>query len=383
MWDYSSKQRKYGVLHMRRRESLANAIILVILFFALFMSSLAANPFIGLLRSQEEPIFRRFLCRSFCDSSVDKSFAPQAWKNFSKDPNPQSPPSLLLLSLDWTRPKDPPMSLGHASLLANLHYHNVNAIPGSWAVNSPNFSPQQVTDFIMSRSNAGVDVALGVFVWNERAIQSILNDLKRYKFPGRIILGGPQVSYVKKGLEAFYPQADVFIRGYAEDALVKLVQMKQYDPVSPIKGVHYTGLPDLATTAMVDLESIPSPFLTGLISPQPFIRWETQRGCPFRCSFCQHREPNVTMKRRQFSLSRIMQEVEWIANNPIIQDIAVLDPTFNSCPNYLAIMDKLISERFSGKISLQCRIEMVTEDFLNKIGLAPRNRTGGLRKFSL
>ena len=275
------------------------------------------------------------------------------------------------------------MSLGHASLLANLHYHNVNAIPGSWAVNSPNFSPQQVTDFIMSRSNAGVDVALGAFVWNERAIQSILNDLKRYKFPGRIILGGPQVSYVKKGLEAFYPQADVFIRGYAEDALVKLVQMKQYDPVSPIKGVHYTGLPDLATTAMVDLESIPSPFLTGLISPQPFIRWETQRGCPFRCSFCQHREPNVTMKRRQFSLSRIMQEVEWIANNPIIQDIAVLDPTFNSGPNYLAIMDKLISERFSGKISLQCRIEMVTEDFLNKIGLAPRNRTGGLRKFSL
>lgn len=35
---------------------------------------------------------------------------------------------LLLPSLDWTRPKDPPMSLGHASILANLKKHQVPVV---------------------------------------------------------------------------------------------------------------------------------------------------------------------------------------------------------------------------------------------------------------
>lgn len=271
----------------------------------------------------------------------------------------------MLISLDWTRPRDPPLSLGHASILANANQHNIETIPGSWSVNNPDFNVQMVSDFIMKHASPTTDVAIGAFVWNENDVQSILRSLYAQNYPGRIIIGGPQISYLKSGLEKFYPQADIFIRGYAENAIVELMSSKSSYPV--INGVHYAGTPDKGASAMVNLDALPSPYLSGLIKPQNYIRLETQRGCPFKCAFCQHRESDITMKRRQFHLSRILQEIEWITQNTIIQDISVLDPTFNSGPNYLEILDKFISGKFSGKLSLQCRIEMVKKEFLDKI----------------
>lgn len=277
---------------------------------------------------------------------------------------------LILISTDWWRLKDPP-SLAQCSLLANLNKHNIPTIAKSWGVNTPNFSPRHVTDFIMEHANPYTDVALGAYVWNEKSTQAVLTDLKRMKFPGRIILGGPQVSYVKKNLEKYYPWTDIFIRGYAENALVKLLQSSE--PAPFIKGIHYANTPDLGLSAVAELDDLPSPFST-IIKPQKFIRWETQRGCPFHCSFCQHRESDITMKRRHFNLNRVLQEAQWITENKIIQDVAVLDPTFNSGPNYLNVLDKLIEGKFCGKLSLQCRIEMVKPEFLDRV--VELNKTG-------
>src|SRR5476649_629849 len=98
------------------------------------------------------------------------SFFPKIMRNARK---------LILPSLDWTRPKDPPLSLGHASILANLRKHNVSVIPGSWAVNDPKFTYQKTRDFILEHADDKTDVALGAFVWNEIATQKILSDLKK------------------------------------------------------------------------------------------------------------------------------------------------------------------------------------------------------------
>ncbi|KYQ93970.1 hypothetical protein DLAC_04861 [Tieghemostelium lacteum] len=283
-------------------------------------------------------------------------------KNFN-----QTNKKLILISQDWTRPKDPPLSLGHASILANLKSNNIDVLEASWSVNAPEFSPKHISDFIIKNTqNTQTDVALGAFIWNEKSTKSILSDLKKANFPGRIILGGPQVSYVKKGLEQFYPEVDIFIRGYAETALVDFLKTEAVSEIS-VKGIHKVGCSDLGISATAALEELPSPFLTGLIQPQRFIRWETQRGCPFRCAFCQHRESDISTKRRQFSLTRILQEAEWITKNPIIQDVAILDPIFNSGPHYLSILDQLLKGKFTGKLSLQCRLEMVKKEFLEKI----------------
>jgi len=272
---------------------------------------------------------------------------------------------LIIIALDWTRPKDPPSSLGHASIIANLNAHHIQPIQKSWSVNHSDFNVNEVVDYILSQNTKKNDLAIGAFVWNEPYVQNILKVLKQKQFAGRIILGGPQISYVKENLESYYPHAHVFIRGYAEDALLKLIQSNESNPI--ISGVHYAGEPDLGLSANTDIEQLPSPYLNGIIKPQSFIRWETQRGCPFRCSFCQHRESDVSMTRRQLSQSRIMQEIDWIIAHPIINDIAVLDPTFNSGSNYLEILHRFLDKGFTGKLSLQCRMEMVSKEFLDVI----------------
>jgi radical SAM superfamily enzyme len=51
----------------------------------------------------------------------------------------------------------------------------------------------------------------------------------------------------------------------------------------------------------------------------------------------------------------------------MVKDIAVLDPTFNSGDNYSHVLRQLVERRFSGKLSLQCRTEMVNPEFLDLV----------------
>lgn len=280
---------------------------------------------------------------------------------------------VLQLSLDWCRPKDPPISLGAASILSHLRKHEIDATPLSYNVNSPDFNTEAVIqDVFANNPNKHTLLGIGAFVWNEKSLQDILFKLHGYNFPGKILLGGPQVSYAAENLDEYYPLADIFCRGYAEDAVLQLVTSTTTDkPFPSIGGIVYKGLPDLKQQATCNLEALPSPFLDGTIPPQKFLRWETQRGCPFKCSFCQHREsdlPTVSslQTRQPLKISRIAEEVEWLCKQQVT-DIAVIDPTFNAGPNYLEVMDGFILHRFQGKLSLQCRFEMIKDAFLEKV----------------
>lgn len=280
---------------------------------------------------------------------------------------------LFLLSLDWCRPKDPPISLGAASILSTLHKGGVAAIPLSFNVNHPSFNPDEVMEHVFQlRPTKQTLLGFGAFVWNEVYVQSILSQLRYHRFPGSILIGGPQISYSTAHPQKYYPDADIYCRGYAEHAVLKLMTMATFDnPYPNIGGVTYKDLPDLGIQAMCNLEDLPSPYQEGLVAPQPFLRWETQRGCPFRCSFCQHRESHLNtssnqLTRRPFNSNRLLGEVVWFCDNGVI-DIAVLDPTFNSGPKYLHVLDMLIDGGFRGKVSFQCRFEMVKEEFLQKL----------------
>ena len=278
----------------------------------------------------------------------------------------------MLIALDWIRPKDPPMSLGLASIKALLEQRGIPNTSFSISVTDSEFDPKQLTNHILRNQEEHTDLAIGAFVWNETAVQQILGQLRRAGYTKPIILGGPQVSYVKSGLEALYPAANVFVRGYAEEAVARLMERKE--PLEPISGVHYAGQLDLGESASAPLETLPSPFLAGIIKPQRFIRWETKRGCPFRCAFCQHRESDARAVRRAVGAARIDAEVDWITSHRVIRDVAVLDPIFNSGgDSHLRVLDRLADGGFDGKLALQCRLEMASDAFLDRV--ARLNRT--------
>lgn len=274
---------------------------------------------------------------------------------------------LMLLTFNWTRDKDPRVPLGHASLLAALEQEAAVEVHARvWPVNTGDVSADDVVADCLAQARglapSQVDVAIGVYVWGEELVQETLRGLRAGGFEGRIILGGPQISYAPAGIDALYPEADVFVRGYGEEVLCRLAATPGR-PVIP--GVHYAGEVDRVEQAKVDLNALPSPWLhqPPAALNRGFLRWETQRGCPFKCAFCQHREAGARLHRRELDEDRVLAEVDLFCKAGI-RDIAVLDPIFNATPRSLQILERFVAHGFEGRLSLQCRAEYVNEDFL-------------------
>jgi radical SAM superfamily enzyme YgiQ (UPF0313 family) len=255
-------------------------------------------------------------------------------------------------------------------------------------VNSGTFRPDDAVQYVLDNTRDGVrtDVGIGAFVWNEAAVQAVTASLKRtHRFAGRILLGGPQVSYVENvaDLESFYPHADVFFRGMAEQTLRRFVIDGDDDDDSnhsPVHGIHVRGVPSLGLKAAeADLSALASPLLSGTLRPQRFLRWETQRGCPFKCSFCQHRASDLgpKLRRSTFALDRVLAEARFLCDHKaVVRDVAVLDPTFNSGAIHLGVLDALVDGGFDGKLALQVRPEMVRPELLERVA---RLNGGGAR----
>lgn len=272
---------------------------------------------------------------------------------------------LVLVSLDWLRPKDPRVSLGHASLRARLAgVAKLEVIPVAVAVNAIDFDRERLLAALLHTATGNADIAIGAFIWNEPVVQWLLPALRREGFAGRIILGGPQISYAPAGIDEVYPEADVLIRGYGEEALAAVVSGA--GPTA-IAGVTWRGGPDQTSPAVVDLAALPSPILSGIAPVQPFMRWETQRGCIYACSFCQHRESGARPRERLLAGHRISAEVDALVAGGA-QEIAILDPIFHTNPAAVDILGQFARRGYTGRLSLQSRFELIDDAFLDACG---------------
>ena len=71
---------------------------------------------------------------------------------------------------------------------------------------------------------------------------------------------------------------------------------------------------------------IPSPYLAGYFDEivdemreqglEPYALWETNRGCPYSCTFCDWGSATMT-KVRKFSLERAKAEAKWFSDKKI------------------------------------------------------------------
>ncbi len=276
---------------------------------------------------------------------------------------------VILLALPWHRPRDPRVPVGHASLLASLQQSDIETVSGTFSLNVTSFDREAIVRFVLGAAadlpGSRIDLGIGAYIWNEHVVQWLLPTLRSRGFTGRIILGGPQVSYAGAGLEALYPDADVFVRGYGESAIVRLARSRLN---RPIPGVHYAGGHDEVAQAQVDLASLASPLLSGAVPlgrGDALARMETQRGCPFRCSFCQHREAGSRLPFRELATERVLAEVDHLCALKI-REVAILDPVFNMGATFHSVLDRFIRGRFEGKLSVQARLETADDRFLKQ-----------------
>jgi radical SAM superfamily enzyme YgiQ (UPF0313 family) len=166
-------------------------------------------------------------------------------------------------------------------------------------------------------------VCLSAYVWNMRLVSRLVKDLQGCRGIKHLILGGHQVSHHIRDYVERTDDKTLVINGQGEVAFrAVLERLAAHATLEGLKGVSYFADGELydggEAERVVALDDIPSPFLTGEFDNMryPITVLETNRGCPYKCTFCTW--GGDTVKVAKFSLQRVKEELLWIAKKAVL-----------------------------------------------------------------
>jgi len=264
---------------------------------------------------------------------------------------------VIIVSFDLIRHGEPLTSLAIGSMVAYIQsdyryneLFTLQHIPFNLNEFNKNLFNDVVISAFKSIQLSEIDtIALSCYIWSEYMINPLSKWLRINGFSGKIVLGGYQISYSSKSnLPAEYPDADIFILGYAELALLDAILMDKVD-----------GHPIFIDLA-VDFSHVPSPYLQKTITldeTTPNLRIETKRGCPYKCTFCAHRELKSN-KVYHHTLEKLFAELSLFKSINATK-INVLDPVFNMGKTYLEYLNEISNQNMKTAFVFQSRLELI------------------------
>ncbi len=215
-------------------------------------------------------------------------------------------------------------------------------------------------DEVLAQYNNPSVAAFSASMWNEQLNLKVAELVKR-KFPDcLIVFGGPQVPYDAEDYFARHPFIDIGVRGEGEEAFAEILErFLESRDFSGIAGISYrntkTGgcIKNEAVRAQKDdLDLYPSPYLDGLYEDlmakhsdlhfQAII--ETNRGCPFPCTFCYWGMGGLSRKYRFFSLDRTRQILDWCGRHKI-QYVFNADSNFGMIKHDYEIAEMIVATK--------------------------------------
>lgn len=173
-----------------------------------------------------------------------------------------------------------------------------------------------------------VDVlALSCYCWNWRLQLQIATLVKAANPKCLVVLGGPEPSYEDYGYFGEYPVIDIVVKEDGEIPFAKILREWKAG------GENYSSIPGLICRDKNNVPHVTGPCekLKGWSDKSPYadlnemetianemrargssilVMWETSRGCPYHCAFCDWGS-NTFSKIRVLSDARIRREVEW------------------------------------------------------------------------
>jgi putative methyltransferase len=174
--------------------------------------------------------------------------------------------------------------------------------------------------------------------WNEQLNYHIAKAIKTKYSDCVIVFGGPNVPMPPQhsvvDWMAAHPFVDVAVRAEGEEAFVeilnRLLETREFADIPGVafrRGNGAVEFCDQQRPFNRNLSEFPSPYLEGLYddlvarqSPgkqqwQAII--ETNRGCPFPCTFCYWGRGGLGRKYKYHDMDRVLAEIEWMGRNKI------------------------------------------------------------------
>lgn len=186
----------------------------------------------------------------------------------------------------------------------------------------------RIADAVESLVGADV-VGFSTYVWNGRISLEIARRLKERRPETLIVFGGPHVPDKPEDFLRAHPFVDLAVHNEGEARFLDILERfpeRRWDDIPGVSFIRADGafLRNPTGPRFDDLDEIPSPFLSGaldrLVAAYPGERWiglwETNRGCPFRCTFCDWGSATAA-KVTKFGLERLYAEVDWFARRRI------------------------------------------------------------------
>lgn len=190
-------------------------------------------------------------------------------------------------------------------------------------------------------------IGFSCYIWNWNMIREILRELPKI-MPGLPIwLGGPEVSFEGAEILREFPMVTGIMVGEGEETfkevLLHYLRGEGEDVLSEVPGLLLKTGPTGKREAL-SMEKVP--FLYEDMAPfeNRIIYYESQRGCPFRCSYClssidksvRFRNPDTVKRELQFFLDKKVKQVKFV------------DRTFNCNHEHAMEIWQYISEHDNG-----------------------------------
>lgn len=245
-----------------------------------------------------------------------------------------------------------PYSVGMLQSYAEKHLSN----PAGYEFLLPVYRKILVDEAVQKLMQADL-VAFSVYVWNMQRSLAIAKELKRRKPDCIIVFGGPHVPNPLEEIshehgirmhkkiqmvgelpeenrvgEFFsrYPFIDITVHGEGELAFTSLLENLAWGMLEEVPSISYrskdgTVRRNARASRIQNLSDIPSPYLEGIFDRlieecgnehQWLGLWETNRGCPFSCGYCDWGSATAD-KVFKFDLPRLYSELEWFAKQKV------------------------------------------------------------------
>ncbi len=165
-------------------------------------------------------------------------------------------------------------------------------------------------------------IGFSCYIWNIGMVEKLMGGLHKLLPKLPVFLGGPEVTYDADKLLRKYPYLTGIFIGEGEATFAQVVKYYVKKNPESLEDIPGLMLRSGMTLARAPLNLTEVPFLYDDMVPfqNRIIYYETQRGCPFRCSYClssidktvRFRDIEVVKKELAFFLEKKVKQVKFV-----------------------------------------------------------------------